>query len=147
VDTPAHAQVSAAVGRAPDNAAMAQSAEHMSAIDEADVLMAADPQPAYDDASESIEDPINLQTDVAQTDQPELAESGNWFAFWTPFRSRASADGFARHLIQATGQEIRVLRLGPGEYRVAFFHADEEDRQRHLASLESASGLKLGGDL
>lgn len=78
---------------------------------------------------------------------PALAGEGSWFAFWTPFRSRASADGFARHLNQTTGQEIRVLRIGPGEYRVAFFHADEEERQRHLASLESASGLELGGEL
>jgi hypothetical protein len=78
---------------------------------------------------------------------PALAGEGSWFAFWTPFRSRASADGFARHLNQASGQEIRVLRIGPGEYRVAFFHAGEEERQRHLASLESASGLELGGEL
>jgi len=77
----------------------------------------------------------------------DLEADGNWFAFWTPFRSRASAEGFAQHLIQATGQDIRVLRIGPGEYRVAFFHNGEEDRQRHLASLESASGLELGGEL
>ena len=72
---------------------------------------------------------------------------GNWFAFWTPFRSRASADGFARHLNERTGQDIQVLRLGPGEYRVAFFHQGEQERQRHLAQLESASGLRMGGEL
>jgi len=76
-----------------------------------------------------------------------LAVDGNWFAFWTPFRSRASADGFARHLTESTGQDIQVLRLGPGEYRVAFFHQGEEERQRHLAQLESASGLRMGGEL
>jgi hypothetical protein len=76
-----------------------------------------------------------------------LAAAGNWFAFWTPFRSRASADGFARHLTESTGQDIQVLRLGPGEYRVAFFHQGEEERQRHLAQLESASGLRMGGEL
>jgi hypothetical protein len=76
-----------------------------------------------------------------------FAADGNWFAFWTPFRSRASADGFARHLNESTGQDIQVLRLGPGEYRVAFFHQGEEERQRHLAQLESASGLRMGGEL
>lgn len=79
--------------------------------------------------------------------EPEQDADGNWFAFWTPFRSRASAEGFARHLTQATGQDIQVLRIGPGEYRVAFSHQGEEDRRRHLASLESASGLELGGEL
>lgn len=72
---------------------------------------------------------------------------GQWFAFWTPFRSRASAQGFATHLGVATGQEIRVLRMGPGEYRVAFFHSGEDERRDQLARLEQASGLKLGGEL
>ena len=85
--------------------------------------------------------------DPASDPGQEVDADGNWFAFWTPFRSHASADGFAQHLIQATGQDIRVLRIGPGEYRVAFFHNGEEDRRRHLASLESASGLELGGEL
>ncbi|MGD8976993.1 MAG: hypothetical protein PVG91_05255 [Gammaproteobacteria bacterium] len=91
--------------------------------------------------------PPALEDDPAPDPGQELEADGNWFAFWTPFRSRASADGFAQHLIRATGQDIRVLRIGPGEYRVAFFHNGEEDRQRHLASLESASGLELGGEL
>jgi len=147
VEAQAHAQVSPAADDASADAAMAQFPEDDSEIVVAEALMAADPQPLYEDASLSIEDPINPQTDIEQADEPAFAEDGDWFAFWTPFRSRASADGFARHLVQATGQEIRVLRLGPGEYRVAFFHDGEEDRQRHLASLESASGLKLGGDL
>lgn len=72
---------------------------------------------------------------------------GHWYAFWTPFRSRASAQGFASHLGTATGEEIRVLRMGPGEYRVAFFHSGEDERRDRLAVLEQASGLTLGGEL
>ncbi|MGB5541821.1 MAG: hypothetical protein WBO15_00355 [Gammaproteobacteria bacterium] len=89
-------------------------------------------------------EPVPLE----DSDAPiENGFDGNWFAFWTPFRSRASADGFARHLNESTGQDIQVLRLGPGEYRVAFFHQGEAERQRHLAQLETASGLRLGGEL
>ena len=148
------AQVSPAMTDAPGDAAVAspdavvmEYTENASGEAAVDALMTADPRSLSEDPRPSMEDQTDPRADVEQVDEQALIADGNWFAFWTPFRSRASADGFARHLVQATGQEIRVLRVGPGEYRVAFFHDGEEDRQRHLASLESASGLELGGEL
>jgi hypothetical protein len=66
-----------------------------------------------------------------------------WHAFWTPFRSEASAAGFARHLEKVTGLEYRVVKAGPGVYRVAFRHAGDDERTRRLLAIERASGLKL----
>jgi hypothetical protein len=77
----------------------------------------------------------------------DAAGAGQWQAFWRPFRSHASAQGFATHLGSATGQEIRVLRMGPGAYRVAFFHTGDDERRQQLVLLEQASGLTLGGEL
>ncbi len=73
---------------------------------------------------------------------------GSWHPFWTPFHSEASAAGFARHLERATGERYRIIRTGPGDYRVAFWHADETERSRQLLAIERASGLSLrGGEL
>ncbi len=106
-----------------------------------------DTDPADRLAGDLAADPGGKPQGEASAAGTGFAADGNWFAFWTPFRSRASADGFARHLTESTGQDIQVLRLGPGEYRVAFFHQGEDERQRHLAQLESASGLRMGGEL
>jgi hypothetical protein len=81
-------------------------------------------------------------------DATSLAESddiGAWHAFWTPFRSEASANGFAARLGRDTDREYRVIRTGPGEYRVAFFHTDENDRRARLVEIEQVSGLVLSG--
>ncbi|MGI9263444.1 MAG: hypothetical protein ACR2QU_00860 [Gammaproteobacteria bacterium] len=75
----------------------------------------------------------------------ETGDIGSWHAFWTPFRSEASANGFAARLGRDTNREYRVIRTGPGEYRVAFFHVDDIDRRARLVEIEQVSGLKLGG--
>jgi len=75
----------------------------------------------------------------------ETDDAGAWHAFWTPFRSEASANGFATRLGRDTDREYRVLRTGPGEYRVAFHHIDDNDRRARLVEIEQVSGLKLSG--
>lgn len=75
----------------------------------------------------------------------ETDDIGAWHAFWTPFRSEASANGFAARLGRDTDREYRVLRTGPGEYRVAFHHINDNDRRARLVEIEQVSGLKLGG--
>jgi len=100
------------------------------------------------ESSETASQPAQMAAGVSETlAEQTTAEGGQWFAFWTPFRSRVSAQGFATHLGVSAGQEIRVLRMGPGEYRVAFFHSGEDERRDQLARLEQASGLKMGGEL
>ena len=76
---------------------------------------------------------------------PGAVGVGGWHAFWTPFHSEASATGFARHLERATGESYRVVRTGPGAYRVAFWHEGDDERSRRLLAIEQASGLSLRG--
>ena len=51
----------------------------------------------------------------------------------------------ARHLERATGEPYRVVRTGPGAYRVAFWHEGDDERSRRLLAIEQASGLSLRG--
>jgi len=78
----------------------------------------------------------------------EEESQGSWEAFFTPFRSQASAEGFARFLGSATGQEFRVARAGPGQYRVWFRIEDGESRPQRIAEIEAVTGMRLqAGDL
>jgi hypothetical protein len=71
-----------------------------------------------------------------------------WEVFFTPFRSAASAQGFARFLQGATGRAFVVRRAGPGDYRVWFSLAPGESRPERLAEIESVTGMVLvGGEL
>lgn len=85
-------------------------------------------------------------TDVIEREEgtATVAEDGaGWVGFFTPFRSEASARGFAQHLEAATGRQFRVARAGPGDYRVEFRIVPEEDRDARIAEIEAASGLAL----
>ena len=98
----------------------------------------------------SIEEPSppDNMSDASAADSVPAEETddiGAWHAFWTPFRSEASANGFAARLGRDTDREYRVLRTGPGEYRVAFHHINDNDRRARLVEIEQVSGLKLGG--
>lgn len=66
-----------------------------------------------------------------------------WYAFWQPFRSEISAEGFRRRLEGVTGLDYRVVSPQPGEYQVAFAYRDEAERLAHLAAIEAATGLVL----
>lgn len=78
----------------------------------------------------------------------EEESQGSWEAFFTPFRSQASAEGFARFLGSATGHEFRVGRAGPGQYRVWFRIEDGESRPQRIAEIEAVTGMRLqAGDL
>jgi len=69
----------------------------------------------------------------------------HWEVFFTPFRSEASAQGFAGFLQSATGREFVVRRMGPGDYRVWFSMAPGESRPQRLAEIEAATGMVLAG--
>jgi hypothetical protein len=97
-------------------------------------------------ASDGLPEAENAPGEVADATSPtESDDIGAWHAFWTPFRSEASANGFAAGLGRSTDREYRVIRTGPGEYRVAFFHIGENDRRARLVEIEQVSGLVLGG--
>ena len=79
---------------------------------------------------------------------PAEESQGSWEAFFTPFRSQASAEGFARFLGSATGHDFRVARAGAGQYRVWFRIEDGESRPQRIAEIEAATGMRLqAGDL
>jgi hypothetical protein len=103
---------------------------------DAPVVAATDELPESENAPGEVDD----ATSLAESD-----DIGAWHAFWTPFRSEASANGFAAGLGRSTDREYRVIRTGPGEYRVAFYHTDENDRRARLVEIEQVSGLVLGG--
>lgn len=91
-----------------------------------------------------IELATRVATDLADTG-PDAAtgDEEQWLGFFTPFRSEASARGFAQHLEAATGRQFRVARAGPGDYRVEFRLVPAEDRSERIAEIEAASGLAL----
>ncbi|MGD8533409.1 MAG: hypothetical protein PVG80_08645, partial [Gammaproteobacteria bacterium] len=64
---------------------------------------------------------------------------------FTPFRSQASADGFARFLQTATGREFRVTRAGPGEYRVWVRVGSAESSADRIAEIEAVTGMSIRG--
>ncbi len=68
-----------------------------------------------------------------------------WYAFWSPFRSKVAADGFVSQLQRTTGLDYRVVRLEPGVYEVAFAYSDDSDIQEKLTQISSATGLDLSG--
>ncbi|MCP4299839.1 MAG: hypothetical protein GY783_04595 [Gammaproteobacteria bacterium] len=68
-----------------------------------------------------------------------------WFAFWSPFKSKIAADGFVSQLQRTTGLDYRVVKLKPGVYEVAFAYSDDADIQDKLTQISSATGLDLSG--
>ncbi len=68
-----------------------------------------------------------------------------WYAFWSPFRSKVAADGFVSQLQRTTGLDYRVVKLEPGVYEVAFAYSDDSDIQEKLTQISSATGLDLSG--
>lgn len=80
---------------------------------------------------------------IAET-APEPIEI-QWYAFWSPFRSKIAADGFVSELQRTTGLDYRVVKLKPGVYEVAFAYSDDTDIQDKLTQISSATGLDLSG--
>ena len=69
--------------------------------------------------------------------------AATWHAVWRPFRSQASARGFAQRLARMTGREYRVERVSPSNYQVQFAYTDETDRITGLEQIQIATGLML----
>ena len=104
------------------------------------------PAPAAAVAARAGEDPGDDHAAVAATaaaDDEAGEPARRWHAFWQPFRSEISAEGFRRRLEGVTGLDYRVVSPRPGEYQVAFAYRDEAERQENLAAIEAATGLVL----
>ncbi|MDJ0918408.1 MAG: hypothetical protein QNJ05_11630 [Woeseiaceae bacterium] len=68
-----------------------------------------------------------------------------WFAFWSPFRSRVAAEGFVSQLQRMTGLDYRVVKLKPGVYEVAFAYSNNDEIDLNLSTISAATGLELPG--
>ncbi len=112
---------------APEPASPAATEEH------GDTVAAAAPQ----------EPPAPDSPPASAPDAETGAGERQWYAFWQPFRSEISAEGFRRRLEGVTGLDYRVVSPQPGEYQVAFAYRDEAERLAHLAAIEAATGLVL----
>ena len=76
---------------------------------------------------------------------PAAAPTQNWYAFWSPFRSRIAADGFVAELQRTTGLDYRVVKLKPGIYEVAFAYSDDADIRDKLDRISAATGMDMSG--
>jgi hypothetical protein len=113
------------------------------------------PRPPFadpDTTEDGPPDPVDQEADLAARqnipDAPAAAPTlpeDRWEAFFTPFRSEASALGFAGFLQRTTGREFVVRRAGPGDYRVWFRLAAGESRPERLAEIEKVTGMALAG--
>jgi hypothetical protein len=74
-----------------------------------------------------------------------IEEPRNWYAFWSPFRSRIAASGFVAQLQRVTGLDYRVVRVKPGVYEVAFAYSDDVEIQANLVQISEATGLDVPG--
>jgi hypothetical protein len=81
----------------------------------------------------------------ASIEQLPTSIEQQWYAFWSPFRSKVAADGFVSQLQRTTGLDYRVVKLEPGVYEVAFAYSDDSDIQEKLLQISSATGLDLSG--
>lgn len=114
------------------------------AITETDIDVRIEPQILVTAAPEPL--PEEGKSEPADMIEP-LQESADqqWYAFWSPFRSKIAADGFVSQLQRSTGLDYRVVKLKPGVYEVAFAYADDSDIQGKLTQISSATGLDLSG--
>ena len=81
--------------------------------------------------------------EAARVEGHELAAPQRWHVFWRPFRSRLSAEGFARRVGVMTGLEVRVTEQTPGEFSVAFPYSDDQEKWLNIGTIELATGLTL----
>ncbi len=90
------------------------------------------------------DDDDSVRPAPVKDEQPEPAspapETRYFQVAWSPFRSEASARGFARHLQVQTGHEFRVLKAAPGKYEVGFAFDTEEERTTRLDAVRQLTG-------
>ncbi len=102
----------------------------------------AEPEPAPEAAApaDPRPEPVAANTNV----ENEVAAQ-NWYAFWSPFRSRIAADGFVSELSRTTGLDYRVVKLKPGVFEVAVAYTDDADIEDKLTRISAATGLDMSG--
>ena len=84
-------------------------------------------------------------SDSPETRSMDLARAQT-AAAWTPFHSRASARGFARHLAEKTGVDFTIVKEGPGRYEVVFEYGTDAERREIESRIASVAGTEVTDD-
>lgn len=100
------------------------------------------PEPVEEDLGPLEETRAEPEAAAAQPLRP-LQDPQQWYAFWSPFRSKIAASGFVDQLQRVTGLDYRVVKLKPGVYEVAFAYATDDEIMMNLSQISAATGLKL----
>jgi hypothetical protein len=82
----------------------------------------------------------SMDSDRDRASAPVLTELSQEQSFWVPFRSEASARGFASKLTEQLARQFQVLRAGPGQYLVVFGYSTEAERAEVLAEIHAVTG-------
>lgn len=99
-------------------------------------------EPVSDKLAAAVYTSSQASSDVEIGRKP-LAVEHRQTIFRQPFRSRYSADGFARRLSSETGLQISVIERAPDRYEVGFSYTSEQDLQQKKTLIESKTGLKI----
>jgi len=127
----------------PDSAPLAQPLPASEPAPQPQAVSQPEPEPAVVQIPPA---PPNARPEpVAVIEEVPAPIEQQWYAFWSPFRSRVAADGFVSQLQRTTGLDYRVVKLEPGVYEVAFAYSDDSDIQEKLVRISSATGLDLPG--
>jgi hypothetical protein len=90
-------------------------------------------------------DPYSLPQDMHGIEtvvtEDHLADSQ--YVFWTAFRSRWAAEGFAGRLTRVTEVPVEVVDTGSGTYRVGFSYRHEAERLVRVERIETVTGFEL----
>ena len=100
-----------------------------------------------DEVADEIIDVTAVETALETVDEIAndmyVANELKWHAFWNPFRSRITAEGFVGQLEKVTGLDYRVIKIKAGVYEVAFGYENEAEREDKMLLIASATGLDL----
>jgi hypothetical protein len=97
---------------------------------------------AIDAPAEPVPDETAATT-AAEPPAAQPAETLQWYAFWSPFRSEVAANGFVDQLQRVTGLDYRVVKVKSGVYEVAFAYQDDQEITANLSQISAATGLQL----
>lgn len=97
---------------------------------------------AIDAPAEPVPDEAPAST-AAEPPAAQPAETLQWYAFWSPFRSEVAANGFVDQLQRVTGLDYRVVKVKSGVYEVAFAYEDDQEITANLSQISAATGLQL----
>ena len=117
----------------------------------ADPVIGEAPQEALEEAPaaaaiDAPAEPVPDETPATTAAEPpaaQPAETLQWYAFWSPFRSEVAANGFVDQLQRVTGLDYRVVKVKPGVYEVAFAYEDDQEITANLSQISAATGLQL----